>query len=124
MDTARLEEKIYTALKAEEQLMELLPKGESSIFRLQAPTVYPDLPFLVYSLLSDTPSLFADNKEYLHRTIFRLHIVTGDNDYSPLYSAVKNIMQALGFIRVSTTPFIDSDGVRMLIADFKILTGA
>ena len=120
MDTARLEEKIYTALKAEEQLMELLPKGESSIFHLQAPAVYPDYPILVYTPISDVPVLHGDNREKLHRVTVRIHIIA--EDYSTLYSAVKRVMSELGFTRVQATPFIE-DGKRILVADFKIVIG-
>lgn len=122
METLRLEEKIYSALKNDTEIMELLPKGESSIFHLQAPEVYPDLPILVYSPISDVPILHGDNLEKLHSVTIRIHIVTGENDYSELYAAVKRIMAELEFTRVQAIPRIE-DGVRMLITDFKIVIG-
>lgn len=120
METARLEAGVYSALKNDTEIMELLPQGESSIFHLQAPAVYPDYPILVYSVISDTPVTFGDNEEKSHSVIFRIHIIT--EDYSTLYSAVKRVMAELDFTRVQTTPFIE-DGKRMLIADFKIIIG-
>ncbi len=122
MDTAQLEAKIYSAFTADEILMDFFPKGAESIFHLQAPSIYPDYPILVYSPISDVPVLHGDNRENLHRVTIRIHIITGDADYLEIYSAVKRLMMALGFTRVQATPLID-DGKRILIADFKIVTG-
>ncbi len=123
METARLEEMVYSALKNNTELMELLANGESSIFHLKAPAVDPAFPYLVYTPISDVPNLFGDNKEFLHRVTIRIHIVTGDEDYFEPYSVVKNIMVDLGFTRLQATPFIDEHNIRMLIVDFKIITG-
>ena len=120
METARLEADIYSALINDTEIMELLPKGESSIFHLQAPAVYPDYPILVYTPISDVPVLHGDNKEKLHRVTIRIHIIAVD--YVALYGAVKRVMSELGFTRVQATPFID-DGKRILVADFKIVIG-
>ena len=122
MDTARLEELVYSALTSDEILMDLLPKGGKSIFHLQAPAEYPDYPILVYTPISDVPVLHGDNLEELHRVTIRIHIITGEVDYAEIYAAVKRLMTALGFTRVQATPFID-DGKRMLVADFKIVIG-
>lgn len=123
METVQLEENIYSALTADENLMELLPNRESSMFHLKAPSVYPDLPIIVYSPISDVPVLHGDNWETLHRVTVRLHIITGENDYSELYAEVKKVMAELGFTRLQSTPFIDEDGFFMMITDFKIILG-
>ena len=123
METARLESEIYSAMTTDTKLMDFLPEGEKSIFHLQAPSVYPDYPILVYTPISDVPVLHGDNVENLHRVTIRIHIITGDMDYSEIYAAVKRIMAELGFTRVQATPFIDADGNRMMIADFRIVTG-
>lgn len=123
MDTAQLEAEVYSALVGDEILMGLLPKGSKSIFHLQAPSVYPDYPILVYTPISDVPVLHGDNTENLHRVTIRIHIITGDADYSEIYAAVKRLMTGLRFTRVQTTPFIDEDGKRMLVVDFKIVIG-
>lgn len=120
METAQLEADVYSTLINDTEIMELLPKGESSIFHLQAPAVYPDYPILVYSPISDVPILHADNAEELHRITIRIHIIA--QDYSALYSAVKRVMASLGFTRVQATPYIE-DGKFILIADFKIVIG-
>lgn len=120
METARLEEMVYSALSADREIMGLLPQGESSIFHLQAPAVYPDYPILVYSPISDVPILHGDNREELHRVTIRVHIIS--EDYSALYSAVKRVMADLEFTRVQATPFIE-DGKKILVADFRKIIG-
>ena len=123
METSEIEEKVYTALKNNATITGLLANADKSIFHLQAPEVFPELPILVYTPISDVPALYGDNQEQLHRVTMRIHIVHGEYDYSELYSEIKNIMQALGFIRQQTTTLIDDDGVKMLIIDFKIVIG-
>lgn len=118
METAQLEAEIYSALKNDTEIMGLLPNGESSIFHLQAPETYPEYPILVYSPISDVPVLHGDNAEKLHRVTIRIHIISGKNDYSELYCAVKRVMSDLGFTRVQATPLI-KDGEKMLVTDFK-----
>ena len=123
MTTAQLEETVYAALIDDENIMGFLSKDRESIFHIRAPSVYPDYPILVYSVISDVPALHADNAENAHRVTIRIHIITGENDYTELYSAVKNLMSELGFIRVQSTPFIDEDGKFMMITDWKITIG-
>ena len=122
METSEIEEKVYTALKNNATITGLLANADKSIFHLQAPEVFPELPILVYTPISDVPALYGDNQEQLHRVTMRIHIVHGEYDYSELYSEIKNIMQALGFTRQQTTTLID-DGVKMLIIDFTIVIG-
>ena len=123
MTTAQLEEKIYSALTADENIMELLPNRESSIFHLKAPSVYPDLPIIVYSPISDVPVVHGDNLENIHRVTIRIHIITGEIDYVELYAQVKRLMEELGLTRIQSTPFIDEDGKFMMITDWKIILG-
>ena len=120
METCALEEKVYSALLADTEIMGLLPQGEGSIFYLQAPAVYPDYPILIYTPISDVPILHGDNKEKLHRVTIRIHIIA--DDYWALYSAVKRVMAELDFTRVQATPIIDG-GKKIMVADFKIVIG-
>lgn len=122
METIELEEKIYSALANDTAIMGLLPNGESSIFHLQAPTTDPDFPILVYSPISDVPISHGDNLEKLHRVTIRIHIITGEKDYSELYSEIKRLMTELEFTRIQSTPFIE-DGKKMMITDFKKVIG-
>lgn len=122
METVEIEENVYAALKNNEILMDLLAKADKSIFHLQAPEVFPRLPILVYSPISDVPVLYGDNQEQFHRVTIRIHIITREGDYYALYSEIKKLMEELGFIRIQTTPLIDG-GVKMLVIDFKIIIG-
>ena len=124
METVEIEEKLYTALISNETLMDLLANADKSIFHYIAPEVFPELPLLVYSIDEDVPVVHGDNLEKLHRVTIRIHIVYGENDYSQIYSEIKNIMHALGFTRVNTTPYKSYDGVRMLVTDFEIILEA
>ena len=123
METVEIETNVYTSFKENTTLMGLLANADKSIFHYVAPEVFPDLPILVYSAISDEPILHGDNIEKLHNVTIRIHIVYGEHDYSQIYSEVKNIMQELGFTRVNTTPYESHDGVKMLITDFEIITG-
>lgn len=123
MTTAQLEERVYAALINNETIMGLLHNRESSIFHIRAPSIYPDYSILVYSVISDVPTLHADNAETAHRVTVRIHIITGENDYAPLYAAVKRVMSDLEFIRVQSTPFMDEEGNFMMITDWKIVLG-
>lgn len=121
METKRLEELVYSALINDTELMGLLENRQSSIFHLQAPSVYPDYPILVYSPIDDTPILHGDNKEYLHRVTIRIHIIA--ENYSEFFLAIKRIMSNLNFTRLKSIPYIE-DGKKMLITDFKKIVGA
>ena len=121
METSRLEEIVYSALINDSDLMGLLPMGESSIFHLQAPSVLPEYPILVYSPIDDTPILHGDNKEFMHRVTIRIHIIA--ENYSEIFLEIKRIMSNLRFTRLKSFPFIE-DGKKMLITDFKKIVGA
>jgi len=123
METAELEEKIYSALVNDTELMDLLPDKEKSIFHLQAPSDdYPRNPIIVYTPISDVPVLAGDDLEALHRVIIRIHIITVDGAYRGIYGALKRIMNEVGFSRYQTTPIIGR-GKKILTADFKIVIG-
>ena len=118
MTTAQLEEKVYSALISDAQLIGLLPKKDKSIFHLQAPAQYPDYPILVYTPISDVPVLHGDNVEKLHRVTMRIHIVNGT---PAIYESVRRIMAELGFTRTQTTQFFE-DGRKIQAVDFYIIS--
>ncbi len=123
METAELEEKLYSALINDTELMDLLPDREKSIFHLQAPSDdYPRNPIIVYTPISDVPVLATDDLETLHRVLIRIHIITVDGAYRGIYGAIRRIMCGLGFSRYQTTP-ITGRGKKILTADFKIIIG-
>lgn len=119
METAQLEQEVYAALKNDETIKGLLL--DKSFFHIRAPSVYPDNPILVYSVISDVPVLHGDNLENLHRVTVRIHIIVDEDNYPPLYESVRRVMSQLGFVRLQSTPFIDEDGNFMMITDFKIV---
>ncbi len=118
MTTPQLEETIYSALIADTILTDLLPKNNKSVFHLQAPSVYPEYPIIVYSPISDVPVLHGDNAEKLHRVTMRIHIVGGT---PAIYESIRRIMCDLGFTRTQTTQFLE-DGRKIQAVDFKIIT--
>lgn len=123
MTTAQLEERVYAALINNETIMGLLNNRESSIFHIRAPSIYPDYSILVYSVISDVPILHADNAENVHRVTIRIHIITGENDYAPLYEAVKRVMGELEFTRIQTTLFMDEGGKFIMFTDWITILG-
>lgn len=123
METAELEEQIYSNIINNGTLTGLLANADKSVFHYTAPEIFPDLPILVYSPIEDTPILHGDNLECLRRVTIRIHIVHGEHDYAQIYSEVKNIMRALGFTRRNATSYKSHDGVRMIITDFEIILG-
>lgn len=119
METAQLEQEVYAALKSDETIKGLLL--DKSFYHLKAPSVYPDYPILVYSVISDVPVLHGDNLENLHRVTVRIHIIVDEDSYPPLYESIRRVMAQLGFVRLQSTPFIDEDGKFMMITDFNIV---
>ena len=118
MTTAQLEETVYSALISDNTLIGLLQKGGKSIFHLQAPSVYPDYPIIVYTPISDVPALHGDNAENLHRVTMRIRIVGGT---PAIYESVRRIMTELGFTRTQTTQFLE-DGRKIQAVDFYIIS--
>ena len=120
METIELESQVYGALTEDTALMELLPKGQNSVFYLQAPGDERErYPVFVYSPVSDVPVLAADNKEFAHRVTIRIHIITLDGQYGDIYRHIHRIMEGLGFSRSQAQPYVE-DGEKILIVDYKI----
>lgn len=123
METSELEAKVYAGLIGDEQMTSLLSDGAESVYHMQAPSGdYSRTPLMVYTAISDVPSLHSDDAETLHRVTIRIHIITDDGGYAEIYEHVKRIMSDIGFTRLQTTPIRDR-GKKMLAADFRILIG-
>ncbi|MBR2518234.1 MAG: hypothetical protein IKE46_00385 [Selenomonadaceae bacterium] len=123
METYELEEEMFSALADDTQLISLLPSGAKSIFHYVAPATFK-YPAVVYSPISDVPTLNGDNREIAHRVTIRVHVITKQDctkaeleKFREACGRVKRIMVGLGFHRVQTTPFVE-DGKSMLIFDF------
>ena len=66
-------------------------------------------PFVVYKEISDVPALHADNREVAARVTYQISIVTNDDEYASIESAVKRIMNGLGLIRVDSQELHDDN---------------
>lgn len=120
METMEIEAEVYAGLTGKSELTSVLAKGADSVFHLQAPsdnqTKYP---CIVYSPISDVPALTGDDKEVAHRVTIRIHIITLTGDFGAIYRQIHNVMEALGFARVQTTPYAEDDK-KILVCDYRI----
>lgn len=64
-------------------------------------------PHVVYRELSNVPALRGDDCEIVFRSVYRITIVTNNDDYEELESAVENIMLGLGFVRTDAQDILD-----------------
>jgi hypothetical protein len=120
METVELEAQVYNGLSTDPDLVALLGHGVDSIFHLQAPADLLDrYPILVYSPISDVPTLVGDDVEVAHRVTIRVYIVTQNGQYRDTYRHVHRVMTGLGFSRVQTTPYKEDDQ-QILIVDYVI----
>lgn len=71
-------------------------------------------PHIVYSEISNVPAFFGDNRELFFRSVYQVAIVTDNDDYEILESAVENVMLELGFIRTSAQDIFDGNFNRVL----------
>lgn len=131
METPELEKQVFNALISNAELMTLLPNGALSIFHYVMPSSLPDkYPAVVYSTISDVPTLSGDNQELAHRVTIRIHVITRERNtvteqakFLNACKAIKQIMKGLGFVRRQTTPFIE-EGRAILIYDYGIGIGS
>ena len=64
-------------------------------------------PHVVYREISNVPALHGDNRELFFRAIYQVAIVTENDDYEALESAVENAMINLGFMRTDAQDVFD-----------------
>lgn len=119
-----LKERVYKALMASHDLVQLLAKDRKGrcIYPGQSPNA-GTYPILVYSIISDVPALMADGEELERRVTVRIHILTKDGRYERIYRAVQQVMKGLGFVRGQTVE-ITEQNLFILCADYKIGTEA
>ena len=118
-----IKEKVYQALMSSPELKALLVKDRKG--RCIYPGVSPNAgsyPILVYNIISDVPALVADGEEMERRVTVRIHILTKDGHYSPIYAALQKVMLGLGFMRSQTMDLVEN-GLFILCVDYKIGTG-
>lgn len=110
---------VYSALKTK-AISSLLAKGASSIYHgwsVDAGTY----PVIIYGLASDVPALSCDNDEVAHEVTVRIHIVTKNGAYQPIYQAVQAEMKRRGYRRKMTNEINDED-LKIIVVDYVITT--
>lgn len=71
-------------------------------------------PHVVYREISNVPALHGDNRELAFRAVYQIAIVTDDDNYEDLETAVEGIMTSLGFMRSDTQDIFDGNFNRVL----------
>lgn len=71
-------------------------------------------PHIVYREISNVPSLHGDNRELFFRSVYQVTIVTDNDDYENLETAVENAMAELGFMRTDAQDIFDGNFNRVL----------
>ena len=109
----------YKALQAQ-SITALLASGKDSIYHGWSEDA-GSYPVIIYGLASDIPALSCDNDEVAHEVTVRIHIVTKDGAYQPIYRAVQAEMKRRGYRRKMTNELNDED-LKILVADYVITT--
>ena len=71
-------------------------------------------PFLCYREVVNVPALRGDNREIFFRSVYQVTIVTDDDEYESLESAVEETMLGLGFVRTDAQDILDGNFNRVL----------
>lgn len=80
-------------------------------------------PHIVYSEISNVPAFYGDNQEIAFRAVYQVAIVTDDDDYEELESAVELAMIDLGFMRTDARDIFDGNFNRVLRFTITTLKG-
>ena len=125
METYELEKQVHNALISDGELMTLLPLGALSIYHYFMPSSFTSkYPAVIYSPISDVPTLSGDNREMIHRVTIRIHVITAEQNtaaeqekFLRVCRLVRDVMLRLQFRRQQSTPYHE-DGRAMLISDY------
>lgn len=71
-------------------------------------------PHVVYREVVNVPALRGDNREIFFRSVYQVTIVTDDDEYESLESAVEESMLGLGFLRTDAQDILDGNFNRVL----------
>lgn len=71
-------------------------------------------PHVVFREISNVPALHGDNREIFFRSVYQVVIVTDNDDYEELESAVETAMVNLGFMRTDAQDILDGNFNRVL----------
>ena len=109
----------YKALQAQ-SITSLLASGAGSIYHGWSEDA-GTYPVIIYGLASDVPALSCDNDEVAHEVTVRIHIVTKNGAYQPIYQTVQAEMKRRGYRRKMTNEINDED-LKILVVDYVITT--
>ena len=73
-----------------------------------------EYPHCVYREISNVPALHGDNREVAFRAVYQVAIVTNDDNYEQLESAVEQAMFEVGFMRTDAQDIFDGNFNRVL----------
>ena len=111
-----VEERVYNALTGSEALVSLLADGVNSIYNSKSDDA-GTYPVVVFTLVSASPSLHADNELKAFETVYRINALTADGSTKALRKAIYDAMIDAGFMWEDTNKTWDAD-VCVLSMDF------
>lgn len=109
----------YNALQ-ETSITALLASGKDSIYHGWSEDA-GTYPVIIFGIVSDVPALSCDNDEVAHAVTVRIHIVTKNGAYQPIYQAVQAEMKRRGYRRKMANEINDED-LKILVVDYVITT--
>lgn len=110
---------VYSALTTK-SISSLLASGKDSIYHGWSEDA-GTYPVIIFGIVSDVPALSCDNDEVAHEVTVRIHIVTKNGAYQPIYQAVQAEMKRRGYRRKMTNEINDED-LKILVVDYVITT--
>lgn len=111
-----VEERVYNALTGSEALVSLLADGVNSIYNSKSDDA-GTYPVVVFTLVSASPSLHADDTMIAYETVYRISALTADGSTKALRKAIYDAMIDAGFMWEDTNKTWDAD-VCVLSMDF------
>lgn len=105
-------------LKSDKLLCSHLAEEHKSIFHQVSPKS-AKFPIIVYSVISEMPVFYADNRELQVQYTLRFHIITKDGAHSTIYNSLRRVMDSLGYTRGLTTEIYEND-LKIKIVDYRI----
>ena len=120
METSKIEEIVYQALKTDESLLSKLNQGVDSIFHIQAPAQEEtEYPCIVYDLINCPPFFWSDNLVKEYKASFRIWILTKDGNHDEIADDIQRIMSGLGAARYQTSKYRENKEI-VKIVDYRL----
>lgn len=113
-------EQVFFTLKSDTELTSILAEGERSI-RQDMTSYSGRYPVLCCQVISDVPHLFGDDHEMARRVTMQLSALSEDGSDISIIQRVREIMESLGWTRISTERMMDGkirvSAIRFVIAE-------